>query len=327
MEQLSISVVAIPWITTTSLFNCTGEWTSGSGQGIESGTTTICLTFTYSITKVQTPAHTQFSTSPVSAGQTYAYVIHSTLSTEGISPVATETSLQINIASQKSPLTFSTLTASTYNASIWTSVTTLNSLRIIQSTISPSSIYPEITLTLLSPNPTYSITTPYLNSTADSSISSSSSSHYSTSVSSSSSSSISSLSSPSTSTHTITATTTIECASRKTTDTRIDVTTGVLLVVVGLACFVCMVLLLSISRDTMAILQKNWRKRDDRNENSERRGGGIDEERGCRCGWTRYEMEGVGRPPEVEPGLDHGALIRYEMSAGDEMKGAGQGQT
>ncbi|RAL63736.1 hypothetical protein DID88_003383 [Monilinia fructigena] len=73
--------------------------------------------------------------------------------------------------------------------------------------------------------------------------------------------------------------------------------------------------------------QKNWRKKNDRNDNSERRGGGIDEERGCRCGRTRYEMEGMGRPPEMEPGLDHGALIRYEMSAGDEVKGAGQSKT
>lgn len=44
MEQLSISILAIPWITTTSLFNCSGQWTSGSGQGIESSTTTVCLT-------------------------------------------------------------------------------------------------------------------------------------------------------------------------------------------------------------------------------------------------------------------------------------------
>ena len=28
-----------------------------------------------------------------------------------------------------------------------------------------------------------------------------------------------------------------------------------------------------------------------------------------------YEMEGVGRPLEMELGLDHGALIRYERCA------------
>ncbi|KAA8567016.1 hypothetical protein EYC84_010102 [Monilinia fructicola] len=281
---------------------------------------------TYSTTKVQTPAHTKSSTSSVSVGQTLAYVSISALSTSNISPAATETALPTNIASQKSPLTFSTPTASTHSASILTSVTTLNSLRIIQSTSSPSPIYPEITSASLSPTPSYSITTQHLNSTVDSSLSSSSPSRYPTSIF-SSPPSISSRSSPPTSTHTFSATITIECASQQTMDTRIGVTTGVLLVVVGLACFVCMALLLSIRRDTVAILQNNGKKGDAKNENFERRGVKIDEERGCKCGWTRYEMEGVGRPPEMEPGLDHGALIRYEMSAGHETKGAGQGQT
>lgn len=45
-------------------------------------------------------------------------------------------------------------------------------------------------------------------------------------------------------------------------------------------------------------------------------GGGGDGGEGCKCGRMRFEMEGVGRPPELEPGYDHGALIRYEMSVG-----------
>jgi len=43
--------------------------------------------------------------------------------------------------------------------------------------------------------------------------------------------------------------------------------------------------------------------------------GGRETEGSC-CEWRRFEMEGVGRPPEMESGLDHGALVRYEMSAG-----------
>jgi hypothetical protein len=43
--------------------------------------------------------------------------------------------------------------------------------------------------------------------------------------------------------------------------------------------------------------------------------GGRETEGNC-CEWRRFEMEGVGRPPEMEPGLDHGALVRFEMSAG-----------
>lgn len=36
-------------------------------------------------------------------------------------------------------------------------------------------------------------------------------------------------------------------------------------------------------------------------------------ERSC-CESRRFEMEGAGRPPEMEPGLDHCVLVRYEMS-------------
>lgn len=49
------------------------------------------------------------------------------------------------------------------------------------------------------------------------------------------------------------------------------------------------------------------------------RGGEIE----CTCGWIRYEMEGAGRPPFMEPGLDHGALIRCEMSTGQMVGGGG----
>ncbi|KAM3074163.1 hypothetical protein ACMFMG_003016 [Clarireedia jacksonii] len=95
----------------------------------------------------------------------------------------------------------------------------------------------------------------------------------------------------------------------------IGITAGVLLGVVGLSCIFGMLFLLLARRRVLKIVEKG--------KDAERVAGKRDKEvsgrgevEGPCCEWRRFEMEGVGRPSEMEPGLDHGALMRHEMSAG-----------